>query len=114
MNLLQRGNKELKEPKIGQIVWFLKNLDIKYRGILYGTVKEKRGSDYLVDVANGGETLASPSRVNMIYGEENNLGCLKERDDDCYDQSKLVNIEVNPGPSNHEGVKKNVFWETEK
>ena len=48
----------------------------------------------------------------MIYGEENNLDCLKERDDDFYEQSKLVKIEVNPGPSNQEGGKKKLFWET--
>ena len=85
MNLLQRGSQEVKEPKIGQIVWFLKNPDLKYSGILYGTVKSKMGSDYIVDIANGGETVISPNRINMIYGEQENLECL--RDDDSLDRS---------------------------
>ena len=56
-----------------KFVWFLKNPYLKYSGILYGTVKNKRGTDYEVYVANGRETALPPNRVNMIYGEENNL-----------------------------------------
>ena len=49
MDRLQMDAQNLRDPEIGQVIWILKNPDIKHSGIFFGQIK-KRCSNYLVSV----------------------------------------------------------------
>ena len=68
---LQAKCQKVREPKLGQTIWYFKNEDQRQMGILFGTINKKIGSDYLVDLSKGGQERISGQRLNLIYDKDN-------------------------------------------
>ena len=69
-NKLQQTAQNSREPAIGQTIWFYKLQDIKKSGILFGTVVKREGSDFLINISNGGSCKLSPERLHLVFGDE--------------------------------------------
>ena len=94
---LQRGRQETREPAIGQIVWWYKNGDDKHKGILFGKITEKLGSDYKMDVSTGGTANIPYQRIYLIEGQESHMPHLSTYKG--FENDKLkYDIKSNPGP----------------
>ena len=65
----QQKVQNCNEPVIGQLVWFFKNKDNPKLGILFGTVLKKIGSDFKIQISNGGKAKISNQRLFLIFGK---------------------------------------------
>ena len=98
---MQKGRPKENGPEIGQVIWFFKNPDHKNKGILFGKIINKSGSDFVVEVSTGGITTIPPQRIRLIEGMETSIPQLRR--DNSYQQDRLVDdVEKNPGPISDE------------
>ena len=68
---LQVKKQQIREPKVGQSVWYYKNQDQKGLGIIFGVIHSRVGSDFLVDMSRGGQEKVSGIRLFLIYDKDN-------------------------------------------
>ena len=52
-------------------MWFFKNQDQKNLGIIFVVINSRLGSDFLVDMAKGGQEKVSGLRLYLIYDKDN-------------------------------------------
>ena len=66
---LQQGVQKCAEPGLGQNVWFYKIKDKPRMGNLLATILKKIGSNFKVQISNGGKITISNQRLFLIYGK---------------------------------------------
>ena len=72
-DLLQKGVQKTTEPKKNKSIWYINNPDDRRKGILFGTIISKECSDYIVKTPGGEEVKLSPTRLYMIYDQEDSI-----------------------------------------